>query len=93
VRPPQDKSVDPREVERKFHFPFGSRAALEARPELSAAANHHEMMTCFGTPDSLLDGAKYTMRVRRSDKSHIQMVKFRSDGSIIQQLSLLAAPR
>jgi triphosphatase len=82
VRPRQGKSVDPREVELKFHLPPGGRAALEASPALVAATakQHHLVTTYFDTPDGLLDRAGLTLRIRRSGNTHIQTVKSRSNG-------------
>ena len=77
----QGKSADPQEVQLKFQLPPGSRAALEASPAFAAAAikQHHEVTTYFDTPDSVLDAAGLTLRVRRSGKTLIQTVKSRSD--------------
>jgi triphosphatase len=79
---PQGKSVDPREIELKFHLPPGSRAALEASPALatSKGKQHREVTTYFDTPDSLLDRTGLTLRVRRIGNTHIQTVKTQSNG-------------
>ncbi len=82
VKSRQGKSADPQEVELKFQLPPGSRASLEANPALAAAAvkQHHKVTTYFDTPDSVLDVAGLTLRVRRRGNTLIQTVKSRSDG-------------
>ena len=78
----QGKSLDPREVELKFQLPPGSRAALESSHAFDAAhpKQHRQVSTYFDTPDSLLDEAGLTLRVRRTGNSRIQTVKSRSSG-------------
>jgi len=82
VKTRQGKSLDPREVELKFQLPPGSRAALESSPAFAAAhpKQHRQVSTYFDTPDSLLDEAGLTLRVRRTGNSRIQTVKSRSSG-------------
>ncbi len=82
MRPRLGKSVDPREIELKFHLPPGSRATLEASPAFAAAEpkHHHEVTIYFDTPDNVLDRTGLTLRVRRNGDTHIQTVKSRANG-------------
>jgi len=82
MRPRPGKSVDPREVELKFCFPPGSRAALEASPALAAAkpTQFHQVTTYFDTPDNLLARTGLSLRVRRIGDMHTQTVKSRPTG-------------
>ena len=72
--------VGPREVELKLRLPPGSRAALEASSVFAAvkAKKLYQVTTYFDTPDSLLDRAGLTLRVRRSGNTRIQTVKARA---------------
>ena len=82
MRARRGKSGDPREVELKLHLPPGSRAHLEASHALAVvdAKQHHEVTTYFDTPDSVLNRAGLTLRIRRSGTTHIQTVKSGSSG-------------
>jgi triphosphatase len=82
VRPRHGKSVDPRELELKFHLPPGSRAILEASGVFAAAEAKqlHLVTTYFDTPNGLLEKAGLTLRVRRSGHTRIQTVKSRANG-------------
>ena len=75
------KSSDPREVELKFQLRPGGRAVLEASATFAdATAKHqHQVTTYFDTPDSVLNGAGFLLRVRQSGGSHIQTVKSRAN--------------
>ena len=66
----------------KFHLPPGSRAKLEASPELAAAKpkQHHLVTTYFDTPDKFLERKGLTLRVRRSGETRIQNVKSQANG-------------
>jgi len=82
VRPQHSKSVDPREVELKFHLPPGSPAVLEASGVFATAEAKqlHLVTTYFDTPNGLLEKAGLTLRVRRSGHTRIQTVKSRANG-------------
>ena len=82
MRPRLGKALDPREVELKFQLPPGSRPAFEASPVLATvlAKQHHAVTTYFDTPDSRLDRAGLTLRVRQRGHSCVQAVKSRSNG-------------
>ena len=75
------KSSDPREVELKFQLRPGSRSILEASATFAdaTAKHHHQVTTYFDTPDSVLNGAGFLLRVRQSGGSHIQTVKSRAN--------------
>jgi triphosphatase len=81
VRLRHGKSVDPREVELKFHLPPGSRAVLEASGVFAAAEARqlHQVTTYFDTPNRVLYKAGLTLRVRRSGATRIQTVKSRAN--------------
>jgi inorganic triphosphatase YgiF len=82
MKPRLGKTLDPREVELKFHLGPGSRAALEASPTLATVRprQHHLVTTYFDTPDNLLDRAGLTLWVRRSGATCTQTVKSRASG-------------
>jgi len=77
-----NRTVDPREVELKFHLPPGSRAALEVSPVFAASKpeQHHLESTYFDTPDSVLDRIGLTLRVRRCGGTRTQTVKSQANG-------------
>jgi triphosphatase len=82
VRPQHGKSVDPREVELKFHLPPGSRAVLEASGVFATAEAKqlHLVTTYFDTPNGLVEKAGLTLRVRRSGHTRTQTVKSHANG-------------
>ena len=77
-----NKALGPREFELKLQLPPGSRAVLEASNVFAAAEARqlHQVTTYFDTPDSMLNKAGLTLRVRRSGDMHIQTVKSRANG-------------
>jgi triphosphatase len=74
-------SSDPREVELKLQLRPGSRAIVEASTAFAnAAAEHrHQVTTYFDTPDNVLSGAGFMLRIRQSGGAHIQTVKSRAN--------------
>src|SRR5690349_11845979 len=76
----------PIEVELKLLFPAEARTLIETHPALTRACiappdEQQLVSTYFDTPDHLLAGKGFTLRVRRTQNGRVQTVKAEAGAS------------